>query len=139
MLTRPGEYKKRIRPERGGVLPPVAILIILKGDFIMARSYRWGWQINSLGFLSLTDDKLTQTEIDKRWFVTQFLDPSVREAKCGWYGVAYCVCDINGEDRTEFVLMFGGKDDTPNNARWINVKGDSKGSIAEAVWSLVFC
>lgn len=104
----------------------------------MKASYMWGWQIGKMGFSALTSDHLTKDELDKRQYVNQFLDPSVHEAKCGWYGIAYCVCDINGEERTEFVLMFADKNDTPNAARWINVSGDSKGAIAEAVWSLVF-
>lgn len=104
----------------------------------MRASYSWGWQISNMGFRALTNDRLTREEVDKMWYVNQYLDPSVREAKCGWHGITYCVCDINGEDRTEFVLMFASETDTPNAARWINVSGDSKGAIAEAVWSLVF-
>lgn len=104
----------------------------------MKRSYKWGWQISREGFLALTSDRLTLEEIGKKWYVSEFLDPSVREARCGWEGIAYCVCDINGEDRREFVLMFGDRNTTPNGARWIDVTGESKGSIAEAVWSLVF-
>ncbi len=101
-------------------------------------AYNWGWQIRDAGFLALPVDKLTPGEIDKLQYVNQFLDPSVHEAKCGWYGISYCVCTINGKNRTEFVLMYGDKNDTPNGARWINVTGNSKGAIAENVWSLVF-
>ena len=104
----------------------------------MKATYLWGWQINEMGYLALTPNNLTAEEIDKRWYVHEFLDPSVREARCGWDGIAYCVSDIAGENRTEFVLMFADKNDTPNNARFINVTGCSKGAIAEAVWSLVF-
>ena len=104
----------------------------------MKASYTWGWQIGQMGYKALTTDKLTREEIDKRWYVHEYLDPSVREAKCGWHGIAYCVCDIDGKDRSEFVLMFANPNDTPNGARWINVTGGSKGAIAEAVWSLVF-
>lgn len=103
----------------------------------MRASYVWGWQIDK-DFLVLTHEHMTQEEIDKRWYVSQFLDPSVKEAKCGWYGVCYCVGDINGKNRREYVLMFAEANDTPRAARWINVTGDSKGAIAEAVWSLVF-
>lgn len=104
----------------------------------MKTNYMWGWQVSKMGFRCLTDNHLTMEEIDKRWYVHEFLDPSVREARCGWHGIVYCVCDIDGEDRTEFVLMFANRDDTPNDARHINVTGFSKGAIAEAVWNLVF-
>lgn len=103
----------------------------------MKRSYKWGWQLDPQT-KALTSYAMTPEELDKRWYVTKFLDPSVREAKCGWYGIAYCVADTNGENRREFVLMFAEANDTPNGARWIDVTGESKGSIAEAVWSLVF-
>ena len=105
----------------------------------MRANYMWGWQISE-GFQALYVSSMTYEEIDKMRYVQEFLDPSVREAKCGWYGIGYCVCvsDIDGKDRTEFVLMFADKDDTFNSARWINVTGCSKGAIAEAVWSLVF-
>ena len=103
----------------------------------MKRSYKWGWQIDK-DFLVLTSDHMTQEEIDKRWYVYQYLDPSVKEAKCGWYGVCYAVGDTKGKNRREFVLMFADANGTPNGARWIDVTGESKGSIAEAVWSLVF-
>lgn len=104
----------------------------------MKASYNWGWQISDMGFCALTTEHLTKGELSKRDYVHQFLDPSVREAKCGWDAISYCVCDINGKDRTEFVLMFGDAKDSPRGARWINVTGNSKGAIAEAVWSLVF-
>ena len=104
----------------------------------MSRCYKWGWQIGQDGFMALTSDHMTMEEIEKRWYVSKFLDPSVHEANCGWYGICYAVCDINGKNRREFVLMFAEANDTPNGARWIDVTGESKGSIAEAVWSLVF-
>lgn len=104
----------------------------------MKATYRWGWQVSNEGFLALTTNYMTRDEVEKRWYVNEFLSPCVEKANCGWHGISYCVCDINGENRTEFVLMFADKEDTPNQARWINVSGDSKGAIAEAVWSLVF-
>ena len=104
----------------------------------MSKNYLWGWQIADKGFQPITSDHMTAEEIGKRWYVHQFLDPCVREAKCGWDGIAYCVCDINGECRTEYVLMFANKNDTPRMAKWINVSGDSKGAIAETVWNSVF-
>lgn len=103
----------------------------------MKASYRWGWQIDP-EFKALTRDRFTDNERDKARYVNEFLDASVNKADCGWDGVAYAVCDINGEYRTEFVLMFADRNDTPRQARWINVTGNSKGAIAEAVWSLVF-
>lgn len=105
---------------------------------MMRANYAWGWQISDMGYKALTGYHMTPEELDKRHYVNDFLDPSVREAQCGWYGICYAVCDINGEDRREWVLMFADKNDTPLGARWINVTGDSKGAIAEAVWSLVF-
>ena len=105
----------------------------------MTRSYKWGWQISDMGYKGISPNCLTHTEIDKMGYVNQYLAPSVEQARCGWAGIAYCVCDINGNNRAEFVLMFWSKYDTPHNARWINVTGDSKGAIAETVWSLVFC
>lgn len=98
----------------------------------------WGWQIYDMGYRALPYDKLTDEEKDKSRYVHEFLDKCVLEANCGWDGIVYCVCDINGEERTEFALMFACENDTPPMARWINVTGDSKGAIAEAVWSLVF-
>lgn len=104
----------------------------------MKASYQWGWQISEMGFKAITADHLTPEELHKRWYVLHFLDPSVDNADCGWHGIDYCVCDIDGNDRREFVLMYADRSDSPNRARWINVTGDSKGAIAEAVWSLVF-
>lgn len=104
----------------------------------MRASYTWGWQIANMGFKAIDCYHMTSEELDKRYYVNEFLDPSVSKANCGWHGICYAVCDINGEDRTEFVLMFAEANDTPRMARWINVTGDSKGAIAEAVWSLVF-
>lgn len=100
-------------------------------------NYIWGWQLPK-EFKAITSDYMTQEEIDKRWYVSQYLEPSVHEARCGWDGIMYAVVDNDGKDRREYVLMFADRNDTPNGARWINVTGDSKGAIAEAVWSLVF-
>ena len=103
----------------------------------MKASYVWGWQLPE-GTQALTWDKLNYEEVDKRSYVIDFLDPCVREARCGWYGVVYAVTEDAYGDRKEWVLMFADQNDTPNEARWINVSGNSRGAIAEAVWSLVF-
>jgi len=104
----------------------------------MRRNYQWGWQIDP-AVQALPSQGLTSGECDKRWYVHQYLDPSVDKANCGWHGIAYAVCcEEDGENRREYVLMFADKNDTPKAARWIDVTGESKGSIAEAVWSLVF-
>lgn len=104
----------------------------------MKRSYKWGWQIDSK-LHALNPSDLTSEERDKRWYVNQYLDPSVREARCGWHGIVYAVCcEDDGENRREYVLMFADKNDTPLRARWIDVTYDSKGAIAETVWGLVF-
>ena len=99
--------------------------------------YKWGWQVSELGYMALPDGELTMEERIKKAYVNSYLDASVREAYCGWNGVAYCVAS-NGDDRREFVLMFANRNDTPNSARWIDVTYNSRGAIAEAVWSLVF-
>ena len=104
----------------------------------MKANYVWGWQISNEGFSVIMPDDMTFEEQQKRHYVNQFLDPSVSQAWCGWHGIAYVVCTIDGDCRREFVLMFADRNDTPNQARWINVTGCSKGAIAEAVWSLVF-
>ena len=101
------------------------------------RSYKWGWQIDS-GFKAVKFNDFTRYEEDKKQYVNNYLSESVNKADCGWYGIAYVVLECDGIDRREYVLMFGDRNDTPHNARWIDVTGESKGSIAEAVWSLVF-
>ena len=104
----------------------------------MKRNYKYGWEISREGFKAITMAYFTMEETYKSVYVSRYLHPSVHEANCGWYGISYCVCDIDGANRREFVLMYADKNDTPNNARWIDVTAESKGSIAEAVWSLVF-
>lgn len=104
----------------------------------MNRNYYYGWQLSEMGYSALTYDHMTDEEQEKRIYVNNLLDPSVHGADCGWYGVCYCVCDINGENRAEFIGMFATMDDTPNDARWICVTAEGKASIAEAVWSSVF-
>lgn len=99
--------------------------------------YKWGWQISELGYEVVPDSELTMEEQFKKAYVNCYLDASVREANCGWNGIAYCVLR-KGNDRREFALMFAGRNDTPNQARWIDVTYNSKGAIAEAVWALVF-
>jgi len=103
----------------------------------MKSSYIWGWQLPK-EYKALTTAYLTMEELDKRIYVHEYLCPSVNKAQCGWDGIAYAVVDNDGKDRREYVLMFADRNDTPNGARWINVTGNSKGAIAEAVWSLVF-
>ena len=105
----------------------------------MKASYAWGWQILDMGFTATVDPRdMTEEEKKKRNYVHEFLSPSVQAAECGWHGISYCIATIGEEERREFVLMFATKEDTPAGARWVNVTGDSKGAIAEAVWSLVF-
>lgn len=49
----------------------------------MKASYTWGWQISKMGFKAIDCYHMTSEELDKRYYVNEFLDPSVREAKCG--------------------------------------------------------
>lgn len=104
----------------------------------MSRNYRYGWELADLGFQAIHFSEMTPCELNKSVYVDSALNASVHDAGCGWYGVSYVVCTIGGENRTEFVMMFADKNDTPTGARWINVTGESKGSIAEGVWSTVF-
>lgn len=100
-------------------------------------NYIWGWQLpketKAVAYYERTNE-----EQAKAWYVNEALDKSVAEADCGWTGVCYSVTEDPDEGRREWAVMFANKEDTPREARWIPVTGDSKGAIAEAVWSLVF-
>lgn len=100
-------------------------------------NYIWGWQLPE-DTKAISRVYYTDEELHKSWYVNKELNDSVAAADCGWYGISYAVTEDSYGDRREWALMFADKDDSPRSARWIPVTGNSKGAIAENVWSLVF-
>lgn len=100
-------------------------------------NYIWGWQLSDDN-KAIDYDMMTEDEQEKARYVNGALHKSVAEARCGWPVISYVVTEDSFGIRREWALMFGSKEHSPKSARWIPVTGNSKGAIAENVWSLVF-
>ena len=85
-----------------------------------------------------TDVKeISSCELQKYSFVTDYLNKTLREAKCGWENLEYKVMETPSGHRTEFLVLWAGEIGN-SGSRWINVTGDSLGylitSLGNNIW-----
>jgi hypothetical protein len=71
---------------------------------------------------------MSECELSKSAFVESHLSPTLKASKCGWNAVQYRVMETPGGTRTEFLVLWADEIGT-SGSRWINVTGDSLGSI----------
>lgn len=91
------------------------------------KNYLYEFEVKGRGYIRVS--KLyNETEKRKENYVINYLLPAVREANCGWNAVDYRVMVTASGIRTEFLVLWAEEIDN-SGSRWINVTGESLGSI----------
>lgn len=72
-------------------------------------------------------------ELSNKRFVEDYLSPTLREAKCGWFALRFEVIIDEYGSRLWVVHMYAEPEDM-NPIRTVNVSGESKGFIAQNVF-----
>ena len=65
---------------------------------------------------------------DKFRFIEQHLSPALKASRCGWENAEYKLMKTPGGGRTEFLVLWA-EEKGSSGSRWINVTGDSRGSM----------
>ena len=89
-------------------------------------NYMYEFTIKERGYAEV--DIYTPNERSKLKYITNYLLPALHYSKCGWNAVEYKVMETPSGHRTEFLVLWA---ETVGNSgsRWINVTGESLGSI----------
>lgn len=90
------------------------------------KGYLYEFEVSNRGYVKA--EKYTTNERNKSRYVMNHLMPALHYAKCGWNAVEYKVMETPSGMRTEFLVLWAeavGR----SGSRWINVTGDSLGSI----------
>ena len=90
------------------------------------KGYLYKFEITNRGYAEAST--YTTGERNKLQYVMNHLMPALHYSKCGWNAVEYKVMETPSGMRTEFLVLWAeavGR----SGSRWINVTGDSLGSI----------
>lgn len=90
------------------------------------KNYMYEFTVKERGYAEVSD--CTDNEQSKYLFVRSYLAPTLRAANCGWDWAEYKVMETPSGHRTEFLVLWA-EEVGNSGSRWINVTGDSLGSI----------
>lgn len=101
------------------------------------KNYMYEFTIKERGYEPISFHDYTECQREKLRYVLNDLRPAVAKANCGWQDLDYQVMRTPSGMTTEFVILWAGKINE-SGSRWMNVTGDSKGSVfsvvAENIW-----
>lgn len=92
------------------------------------KAYWYAQTVKERGYVERYPDEMSPCELEKRSFVEEYLWGALQAAKCGWNVVEYKVMETPSGHRTEFLVLWA-EEVGNSGSRWINVTGDSLGSI----------
>lgn len=92
------------------------------------KHYMYEFEVKKLGYQNAQFREYTQCQRDKWNYVVQYLRPAISKANCGWETVEYTVMRTPSEIEIEFVVLWSGEINH-SGSRWINVTGESMGSV----------
>ena len=100
----------------------------------MAKNYTWGWKLKEQGFVEIPESEYTNRQQNDKEFIDK-LSEIIKEANCGWNGVAYKVMRYNDDSIEKYMVLYV---DVVDNGRWIPITGNSKGCnisvLGENIW-----
>lgn len=92
------------------------------------KGYMYEHEVKDRGYVRLYSDEMSPCELEKYSFVEEYLCGALQMAKCGWHWVEYRVMETPNGIRTEFLVLWEDAVGR-SGSRWINVTGNSLGSI----------
>ena len=100
----------------------------------MAKNYTWGWKLKERGFVEIPESEYTNRQQNDKEFIDK-LSEIIKEANCGWNGVAYKVMRYSDNSIEKYMVLYV---DVVDNGRWIPITGNSKGCnlsvLGENLW-----
>ena len=103
----------------------------------MAKNYTYGWRLKELGYTEVPESEYTERQEEDKVFI-DMLSNVVREADCGWTGVAYKVMRYTDGSIEKYMVLYVGAQKEVNGGRWIPITGNSKGCclsvLGENLW-----
>ena len=90
------------------------------------KNYIYKFTVEERGYVDVKE--ISSCELQKYSFVTDYLNKTLREAKCGWENLEYKVMQTPNGHRTEFLVLWA-EEIGKSGSRWINVTGESLGSL----------
>ena len=90
------------------------------------KNYMYEHTVKERGYVEAS--VYTPNERSKARYVANHLLPALHYSKCGWNAVEYKVMETARGVRTEFLVLWA-EEVGKSGSRWINVTGDSLGSI----------
>lgn len=91
-------------------------------------NYMYEYAVKQRGYSDVPFEELSQCEKDKKFFVIYHLSLTLKASKCGWANCEYRVMETPSGHRTEFLVLWA-EEIGNSGSRWINVTGDSLGSV----------
>lgn len=91
-------------------------------------NYMYEYTVKQRGYIEQYPNAMSSCELQKYNFVENHLCETLQASKCGWRFVQYKVMETPSGHRTEFLVLWA-EEIGNSGSRWINVTGDSLGSI----------
>jgi hypothetical protein len=91
-------------------------------------NYVYEFAVKDRGYVDVPSDQWTDMHYQKYKFTELHLSPTLKASKCGWSNAQYKLMKLPLGGRTEFLVLWEGEVGK-SGSRWINVTGDSYGSI----------
>lgn len=91
------------------------------------KNYLYEYEVKERSYEAIPMTQYTACEMSKEFFLHNHLAPTLRAANCGWNWLEYKVMVASG-NRTEFLILWA-EDVGRSGSRWIDVTGDSLGSV----------
>jgi hypothetical protein len=92
------------------------------------KNYMYEMMIKERGYTDVPLKEWRDVHCDKFRFVEQHLSPALKASRCGWENVEYRLMETADGGITEFIVLWAAEKGK-SGSRWINVSGDSRGSI----------
>lgn len=102
------------------------------------KNYTFGWKLKKMGYVEVPESNYTERQKDDKKFIDK-LSEVVKEARCGWDGVAYKVMRYTDDGSIEkYMVLYVGAQKEVDDGRWIPINGNSKGCnlsvLGENLW-----
>ena len=92
------------------------------------KNYMHKFDIEERGYVEVEQNTMSKCELEKSEFVRGYLASTLRASNCGWDWADYKVMETPSGHRTEFLVLWAEAVEK-SGSRWINVTGDSLGSV----------
>ena len=84
--------------------------------------------VKQMGYTDVPIGEWRDIHCNKFRFIDKHLSPALKAARCGWESAEYKLMRTLDDGITEFLVLWA-EEKGKSGSRWINITGDSRGSI----------